>query len=402
MTRDLSIVGGIYAERCIQPLWDAVYGSAGRAAQSVRSLVSGRVLLTSYVSDQLRAQAEHLASDCNADLTPIAAAYGVSFDYLHPLSIPIIRPSQNRMLAQPPIVVNGDVVLRYGMLEGEAIVDAQVAIYDPQSAFGAVAFATNGSRADRLAVIMNRYEAQHMTGRAELAEAASSLIQSGEAEVVIVKMGGKGALLVTRDGSHVIPAYRTTRVWKIGSGDVFSATFAALWGCEGLSAVEAADMASRAVAHYCDTRSLPTPAVADLARLEYKPVVPGQGTVYLAGPFFDLAQRWIVEEARTQLLALGAMVFSPIHEVGPGPASVVAPEDIVGLEESDVVFAILNGLDTGTIFEVGYAVKKGIPIVCLAQNVKEEDLKMMEGTGCEIVDDFASALYRTIWRLPKT
>lgn len=142
---------------------------------------------------------------------------------------------------------------------------------------------------------------------------------------------------------------------------MFSATFAALWGCEGLSAVEAADMASRAVAHYCDTRSLPTPAVAVLARLEYKPVVPGHGTVYLAGPFFDLAQRWIVEEARTQLLALGAMVFSPIHEVGPGPASVVAPEDLAGLEESDVVFAILNGLNTGTIFEVGYAVKKAFP-----------------------------------------
>ena len=161
-------------------------------------------------------------------------------------------------------------------------------------------------------------------------------------------------------------------------------------------------MASRAAAHYCDTRSLPTPAVADLARLEYEPVVPGDGTAYLAGPFFDLAQRWIVEEARAQLSALGAVVFSPIHEVGPGPASVVAPEDIAGLEKSDVVFAILNGLDMGTIFEVGYAVKKGIPIVCLAQNVKEEDLKMMEGTGCEIVDDFASALYRTIWRLPKT
>jgi nucleoside 2-deoxyribosyltransferase len=87
--------------------------------------------------------------------------------------------------------------------------------------------------------------------------------------------------------------------------------------------------------------------------------------------------------------------------VGPGPASVVAPEDIAGLEKSDVVFAVLSGLDTGTIFEVGYAIKKGMPVVGLAQNVKEEDLKMMEGTGCEIVDDFASGLYRAVWRLPK-
>jgi nucleoside 2-deoxyribosyltransferase len=135
--------------------------------------------------------------------------------------------------------------------------------------------------------------------------------------------------------------------------------------------------------------------------LAYEPVVPGSGIVYLAGPFFDLAQRWIIEEARTLLISLGATVFSPIHEVGPGPASVVAPEDIAGLEKSDVVFAVLSGLDTGTIFEVGYAIKKGMPVVGLAQNVKEEDLKMMEGTGCEIVDDFASGLYRAVWRLPK-
>jgi nucleoside 2-deoxyribosyltransferase len=78
----------------------------------------------------------------------------------------------------------------------------------------------------------------------------------------------------------------------------------------------------------------------------------------------------------------------------------VAPEDIKGLEAADVMFAVLNGLDTGTIFEVGYAVKKGIPIVALAQNLKEEDLKMLAGTGCDIVDDFASAVYQTIWRLP--
>ena len=131
------------------------------------------------------------------------------------------------------------------------------------------------------------------------------------------------------------------------------------------------------------------------------PVAAGRGTIYLAGPFFDIAQRWLVEEARALLTDLGATVFSPVHEVGPGPAAVVAPEDIKGLEAADVVFAILNGLDPGTIFEAGYAVRKGIPVVGLAQNVKEEDLKMIVGSGCEITDDFASALYRAVWRLPQ-
>jgi nucleoside 2-deoxyribosyltransferase len=65
-----------------------------------------------------------------------------------------------------------------------------------------------------------------------------------------------------------------------------------------------------------------------------------------------------------------------------------------------VVLAILNGLDPGTIFEIGYAVKRGMPIVCLAENVKEEDLKMIIGTNCSVTDDFTTAIYRSIWKLP--
>ena len=39
-------------------------------------------------------------------------------------------------------------------------------------------------------------------------------------------------------------------------------------------------------------------------------------------------------------------------------------------------------------------------VVVLAQNVKDEDLKMIIGSGCEVVDDLASALYRVVGRLP--
>ena len=397
----LAIVGGVYLERCIQPLWNAVYGSGGRASQSVSLLVPGGVKLHTYVAPAMAAAAEHLAADCGAQLFATPSEHPVSFDYLHPLSTPVIRPVPARMTRHAPIQVSGDVVLRYGMLEGDAILDARVAIYDPQSAFGAVRFQANGSRADRVAVVMNCAEAQAMTGAADPSEAAHLLVKSGEAEVVIVKMGGHGALIVTRDGLQSVPVYRTEHVWKLGSGDVFSATFAALWGAHGMEPFAAADLASRATAAYCESRALPTPSVPDLQGMTNQPVHAGKGTIYLAGPFFDIAQRWLVEEARGLLQTLGADVFSPVHEVGPGPAEVVAPEDIKGLEASDVVLAILNGLDPGTIFEVGYAAKKGVPVVALAQNMKEEDLKMIIGMGCDVVDDFASALYRAVWRLPR-
>ena len=216
----------------------------------------------------------------------------------------------------------------------------------------------------------------------------------------MLKRGSHGAVVVTASGEHPIPAYQTEYVWKVGSGDVFSATFAALWGCQNMSPDQAADLASRATASYVDTRQLPAPDVAALQALQMTPIKPGSGMIYLAGPFFDIGQRWLVEESFSLLKELGASVFSPVHEVGPGPASYVAPKDIEGLEASDVVFAILNGLDPGTIFEIGYAIKKAIPVVALAQNVKEEDLKMIVGTGCEVTDDFASGLYRAVWKLP--
>ena len=148
-------------------------------------------------------------------------------------------------------------------------------------------------------------------------------------------MGGDGALVMTVDQTERVPLYRTDRVWKLGSGDVFSATFAALWACKKMDALEAADLSSRATAAYCESRALPVPSVDALRKMECAPAQLGQGTIYLAGPFFDIGQRWLVEEARSLLSLFGARVFSPVHEVGPGPANVVAPEDIAGLEGAD-------------------------------------------------------------------
>jgi nucleoside 2-deoxyribosyltransferase len=90
-------------------------------------------------------------------------------------------------------------------------------------------------------------------------------------------------------------------------------------------------------------------------------------------------------------------VFSPFHDVGIGLAEDVVPADIKALEKSTVVLAMLDGMDPGTIFEIGYAVKLGIPVIGLSQNGSEEEVKMLVGTGCILVDDFATAIYRTVW-----
>ncbi len=215
------------------------------------------------------------------------------------------------------------------------------------------------------------------------------------------KMGGHGAMVHVRGEKPVrVPSYRSENVWKIGSGDVFSAAFAFFWGKKELPAAEAAELASRATSYYCGTRSLPLPDPAVLISEVKDAVAPRGGKVYLAAPFFNLAERWIVEEVRNQLLHMEVDVFSPLHDVGVGPGEMVAKADLAGLDNCSVVLAILNGGDAGTIFEIGYAVAKGIPVIALAQNTRAEDLKMAVGTGCRVYEDLVTAIYQTVWAEP--
>jgi nucleoside 2-deoxyribosyltransferase len=124
-----------------------------------------------------------------------------------------------------------------------------------------------------------------------------------------------------------------------------------------------------------------------------------KGQIYLAGPFFTFSQRLLVNDIWNKFKALGLKVFSPFHDVGHGKAQDVVDKDLRGLDESEVVFAIIDGLDPGTLFEVGYAISKKIKVVAYVQNEGEESLKMLEGTNCIIESDFATAIYKTYWTL---
>lgn len=394
-----TVVGGVYAERCLEPFWDDVYGSAGRAAAAISAAVPD-VKLVTYRSDDLADGLDNLAAVYGLNISGDKVPNGVAFDYMHSLADPRITPRPDAISKHDDLVVADDVVLRFGMLEGTARVKAQRAVYDPQSAFDPRPFQENGSSADEVALILNRLEGRRLTGESEADKIIDALISSQDAAVVVLKLGGHGALVATKTSRKMIPAYRSETVWKIGSGDVFSAAFTLFWAIEKRQPDEAADLASRAVAQYAGTRTLPIQTAAELLSLDAKPITPGSGRVYIAAPFFNLAELWMVEEVRQRLLGMGVSVFSPLHDVGRGSASEVARRDLEGLDDCDAVLAVLNGGDAGTIFEIGYAIARAKPVVALAQNVRPEDLKMPEGTGCRITEDFVTAIYQAVWSLP--
>lgn len=398
----IHVVGGVYLEKCTQPAWDYVYGSAGRAAIAIASMGT-QVELHAYFSTKSACQflgdfalVENLA----VHQTPIEEA--IKFNYLHDLAVPSISGRPAGLYTAIPL--KAEKVIRFGMLEGDAKVDADWAVYDPQNQGAPIPFRENGSTANHLALILNTWEARALSGLPDRApiECAAKIAEQNSAEVVVIKMGPQGALIWTRAGVAQVPAYRTTNVWKIGSGDCFVAHFAHAWMHKGMSPVDAAKMASLATAFYCESRILPRsedlsgyqPATVNVSPAHVSGLT---RQVYLAGPFFDLAQIWMVEQAREQLRVMGLKVFSPYHDIGLGSAADVVQKDIKGIQDSDLVFAIVDGHDTGTVFEVGFARSIGRPVIVYSERESVENLKMMEGTGCTICKNFATAVYAAAW-----
>lgn len=396
----IHVVGGVYRESCMHPVWQEVYGSGGRAASAIKA-IGGDVTLHTYLysgdAETLRARAAWEAFK----LEVIEVHDCVRFSYYHTLSSPAIQvPVQENA----PIRLAEEKVIRFGMVEGDAVVDAEYAVYDPQNAGTPITFHANGSRAKYLAVVLNGHEAEVMSGlRAATPETMAAMIaERSGAAVVIIKMGAKGALVYEDKKSSFVPAFQTSRVWKLGSGDNFVAHFGYHWMEMGVSAIEAAELASKATAYYCSNRGfISAKQLAELPFLEIRPsdrFIKGyQPIIYLAGPFFTLAELWLIEQARDNLKEIGLRVFSPYHDVGHGSAGDVVEIDLKAIRDCDVVLAVGDGLDSGTMYEVGYARAMGKPVVFYSENEPDSDKKMMLGSGCLMCDDYVTSIYRTLW-----
>jgi nucleoside 2-deoxyribosyltransferase len=402
----MHIVGGIYNEKSIFPARDVIYGSGGRAAAVIREL-NLNVSLTSFVGqNRIEDVRHHVKHIWNASLKEHIVPEMVSFTYYHGLSNPIIRPTRLPFPEAPLITVSADIILQFGMLEGRVVVHGDRVIYDPQNPETPELFSLHGSTANELAYVLNRGEAFKLTNTDSIQDAANKLLTEKSVSVVVIKAGADGAHIYTKKEKFHVCAYATENVWPIGSGDVFATVFAHFWGTEKYQPELAAEYASKGAALYCGSRSVPISKELLFSDNFVYPKLkkikePSEAKIYLAGPFFTMGQLWLVEEARSALLHAGFNVFSPYHDVGLGSADEVVQADIDGIEDSNVLFALCDGLDAGTLFEVGYAVKKGIPVIAFAEQTTEEAMKMLHGTNCKVFRDFTSAIYHTQWEALK-
>lgn len=377
----MHIAGGLYQETCLVPNWDAEYGSGGRAAAVTAGMSPGTVLYA-YASVRGTPGQEALER-LGVELRLQPSSHGVAFAYFHPLSTPHIEPRRSAMVQHAPIELSGEAVLRFGFLEGEAIVHANRAVYDPQTSISPAMFADNGSSADELALVLNEAEVKALSGRSDVREAATELLASGAACVVVVKGGVRGALVMERGGfTAEVPAYWSERVFKIGTGDVFSSVFALEWAERKRPAMLAADRASLSVAAYCASGVLPLTADAQRPRQPIK--VETVPIVLLDGAVDTIGRRFVMEEARSSLLELGAEVVCPALDGTSmtDPASVMSAL-IIGEGLIGDLWARLSRLES-----------TGIPVILL------DELRStctLTHSSRRVVDDFTSAIYFALW-----
>lgn len=401
------IAGGTYHEDCQFPSDTAFFGSGARAAAATETLISSRNQLHTCIGPADKETLDTLAATFNFDTHTTEIPETISFDYLHNHSNPVISPSGATNSDRKLSGISGDTVLRFGLVEGTAIVSGKRVVYDPQSA-NPVQFGENGSTADELAIVLNRTEAAQLAGEDHLESIFTELMAGADgADVVVLKRGAKGAIVRTASTTSPIPVFQTDSVWGIGSGDVFSAVFAAEWAENGETAADAALTASKATAHYCRHRHLPIPrefiqSASNSTSSTFIPPDDTSPTIYLAGPFFDMGERFVIEEVKNILEDEGADVISPVHDIGRAAdydsPEKVAQQDLDAIERADLVFALLDHLDSGTHFELGYARKEGTPVIGYADNLETSSETMILGSGCEVYNDLSSAIFNAVWR----
>lgn len=243
----------------------------------------------------------------------------MTFEYLHAFE-PIALPEQPSTPC-PTLVAEDDVVLRFGMLEGDARVKGDRVVYDPQSPNAS--FHENGSSAGALAMILSGREllslapgnakkgledetVRHMPNQdILLAAIVAQRDLPSPPQVVLVKDGLGGLTVFHGDQPTCIPSFAAESFFRIGSGDVTAAAFAHAWGELRWDPIDAARYAARCTAHFVEGPRLPLPKVSEVK--DRVPNVNRRGVIRIVG-LGDFELQALVLTTRSWLSYLGGNV----------------------------------------------------------------------------------------------
>jgi hypothetical protein len=393
----ISVIGGTYREIEYDDISMEIFGSGFRCCKfllenscKVQYYTSGNKEVERYLNENKK-----VYQSFDFQLTETIEL--ITFKYSFALDYPQILPNIRSISKTDDIIVGSGDVICYGMMESDFKINCNKVVYDPQTAIHPKSFATIGT-ATELVYIVNLSEARSISGEEEFEKIKNYFFNVEKAKALIIKNGPHGAKLFYADNEILIPSFITDRVSKIGSGDIFTSSFGYYWMEKNLPLEDCAILASKSTASYCNAKVYVDATVFDFGYKEFKTNDITNKQIYLAAPFFTIAELILIDKIRTAFLDFGVKVFSPFHDVGFGNHESVAKQDLDGLKKSDIVFAVFDNLDSGTLIESGFALAIDKKIIGYHRTCSDSDLLMLR-PGIKIFDHLTSAMYQTIWNL---
>lgn len=400
MKENFTVIGGLYRETSSQS--DLFLGSGGRAALFLATQDTDIKFITSatdYACKSFHCNKKGLTSGTGKiTIDNYKVDSDISFKYSSYLFDPlIIGVIENKKLKTKKVCV--DNCLYFGMLNADINIRAtNKVVYDPQNTSNPKKFSEIGSTTGKLAIVLNEHEAKAMVGEHKTEELIQKVKEQNNADIVVLKRGPYGALVLDNEKITDIPLFLSKKFHKIGSGDIFSACFAHCWIIQKLDPIESAIIASKVVSSYVEKgyfENIFSVLEKSFNELDSKKITK---TIYLAGPFFSVAELWLVEKLKSIFELYGVKVFSPYHDIGISNNDLeIATADLELLQKADTVFAIANNFDPGTVFEIGYAKALNKNVFMYLCYSAEKDIAMFNGTGCFISNEIDDLIYKAIW-----
>lgn len=245
-------------------------------------------------------------------------------------------------------------------------------------------------------VFASRKQGLSYFGVSSVEELARTLLSFGP-EIVVIKFGLGGSAIYTRGQQDPIPVPRFAVSWRqsVGAGDVYNAVFLTAWISSGNVRL-AATRASAAAALFCEDDgscllgNWELEPYLERESIYVHPDVLAKQQIYLAGPFFNEPQLSLVTRVQDMLEHHGLYVYCPhqvdgvVESANPFRRAVVYDNNLTAIDRSCALVALLDGSDPGTLYEYGYAVARGIPVVGIwTSNISE--LNLMPRLGGTIV-----------------
>jgi sugar/nucleoside kinase (ribokinase family)/nucleoside 2-deoxyribosyltransferase len=196
---------------------------------------------------------------------------------------------------------------------------------------------------------------------------------------------------------------------KVGAGDTLIGAALARY-LLGDDLEEALTYGAAAAAHHIEAGTVPDPGYVADVRTRPRVYVPPErydGVIYVAAPFFTSPELRAMERVVGGLEAAGLRVASPSRDIGILRADATHAEtaetfrrDVEALEGAAALVALLDQDDPGTAWEVGYAYKRGIPIVGMRTDVRAAQNNMLTHSVTIVrdMDQVLRELFRALAR----